>query len=412
MKLFLCFFLFNLSAHARWTGQGEVALELRQFSNDNLRTTEDRGIAVFSRLESRYERRRKKFVFRGFARVDQHDTQRDFLSLEDSYFSYKVGRSQNLEFLAGYKLFNWTATEAFHPADVINSRNFDSNIESFEKKGELTLSAKQTIAEATVSVFLFPRYESPEFPGAKSRLGFGITLEEPKWVEGNGLFSEDHYGLQGGLRLTQTIGDLDYSLHFMRHLDRDNPLIEVNILNGTFTPIFFPVDQVGGTATYVFESLIFKIEAAYRNFKEEMTILTARGPRRPQDHGRVAMGLEYTLTLPSGHDLNAFIEGQGIFGLTQEKRAEQDIFQRDLFLGVRYALNDSMGTEVFFSFITDIERANESLYNLNITRRISDNWKYKTGFRVVRAPLKSSFATGLETLHKDDNVFFNLTRYF
>ena len=96
---------------------------------------------------------------------------------KDAHFYKTIGQEERYKVLAGYKVFNWSATEAFHPVDTINSRNNDGDLESLEKKGELTLEFEAAILEdGLLNFYYWPRFEDPEFPGKNSRVGTGFTL--------------------------------------------------------------------------------------------------------------------------------------------------------------------------------------------------------------------------------------------
>ena len=96
------------------------------FKDDNKTQTIDSGVAVFSRFDGRYEFNSILLQVRGFGRIDQRDENRGFIAAEDAYIEFDA---DIWRFLFGYRLYNWSATEAFHPADIINSRNWDSDIE-------------------------------------------------------------------------------------------------------------------------------------------------------------------------------------------------------------------------------------------------------------------------------------------
>ncbi len=413
---------------SEWSHKGEVSLQWRRFDDDKDISTEDTGALVFTRLETVYESEQYRHVFRGFARVDQKDSDRDFMALEDFYFSRYLDSEQKWLALAGYKIFNWTATEAFHPADVVNSRNFDSDLEYFEKLGELTLEVSGFFNWGSLSFFLWPRFQKPQFPGNRSRLGFGVDLATPQAVNGNDI--DDEWVPQGGARMTMMLDDGDLSFHLIHHIDRNTPLVGTNdytfnVLANRFvpadvnafrinpTPYYFKKTQAGGTLQYAFSNLLVKFEGAYRWFQNDMTILTASGERRPLDHGEVAMGFEYTLPINIGAgDTSLFFEGGGIVGTTKEERAQLGIFQRDVLLGLRHTFNDIMGSELFISVIHDIERDDERLYNFSYSRRLSDFWKVSAGFRIYDADQKGSVPLGLESLDGAHHVLINLNRYF
>lgn len=427
MKYLLFLFLLNpilvtAQEESSWSGQGEVGFEYRRFESDLNIQNADTGVAVLSRVESVFETDIYKHVFRFFGRVDQKDSDRSLVVVEDGYLSMTLGEDQTIKILGGYKLFNWTATEAFHPADQINSRNYDSNVESLEKKGELTIEIEKTLDNGSFALYFFPKFEDPVFPGNRSRLGFGADLERVVWVDGGDATTNQNWGVQFGGRLSTTIMDADLSFHFLHHMDRSFPVIGTHryaTVSGSpvatafpTTPYYYRVNQVGLTAVLPYESFIFKLEAASREFDNDLLIYTTRGLRRPEDNTEVALGSEYGIAHESGSESFIFVEGQMMFGPNQDRIQELSLFQKDIFLGYRFAFNDIMGRELFFSFIFDAEREHEFLYNLSYSQRLSDIWKVKTGLRYYDAPQKGATVTGLELYDGDSYGFVTLTRFF
>lgn len=423
ISIFLVLCSLNIGAQ-EWEHKGEVSLQLRRFEDDGIERTEETGMLVFTRVESVYKDDDHRHVFRGFARVDHKDKDRDFMSFEDVYFSRFFGEEQEWTLLAGYKLFNWTATEAFHPADVVNSRNFDSDLEFFEKKGELTVEISRQFDWGTFSFFIWPRFEQPQFPGDRSRLGFGSDISRPQAV--NGTEIGETWIPQGGLRLTLGLDDVDLSMHLIHHIDRNFPLTGTSNLPLTQqqvalatasiisnpTPYYFKKTQVGGTLQYAMSRLLVKFEGAYRVFEQEREIFTLQGLLKPVDHAEAAFGLEYALPFETVGDTTLFFEAGSILGTTEDERARLGAFQRDALFGVRYAFNDIMGSEIFVSFITDLERDQERLFNFSYSRRLSDVWKIQTGVRFYDAPQKGTVPQGLEALDGANHVILNLTRFF
>ncbi|MCF8059886.1 MAG: hypothetical protein K9K67_11350 [Bacteriovoracaceae bacterium] len=429
MKLAFITSLICFSTFAQeWANKGEMSFQWRRFEDDKVERSVDTGMLVFSRVESVYTDDENRHVFRGFARVDQKDSDRDFMAFEDVYFSHYLDSEQKWLALAGYKLFNWTATEAFHPADVINSRNFDSDLEYFEKLGEPTVELTGVFDWGSLSFFIWPRFEKPQFPGNRSRLGFGLDLSRPQAIQGTKVGEE--WALQGGFRLGYTMDDGDLSFHVIHHVDRNfpivgttdftyNPFVQRNVPNNLTaftsnpTPYYFRKTQIGGTLQYALSNVLLKFEGAYRVFQDDLEVLTAEGLRKPVDHGEVAFGFEYTLPFSlDGADTYLFFEGGTILGTTKEERARLGAFQRDVLLGLRHSFNDVMGSELFVSMIHDVERKNERLYNLSYSRRLSDLWKASVGLRIYDAKQKGAVARGLESLDGAHHGLITVTRFF
>ena len=398
-----------------WSGSGEISFEGRVFKDDNNDNTEDRGLALFSRLESKYEKGDFSFFLRAFARVDRYDRGRDVFAPEDSYISYNF---ESATLSAGYQIFNWSATEVFHPADIINSRNFDSNIENQEKLGELTLSLKFDFFEGDVTFFYFPKYEKPIPPGRRSRLGIdlGFDIADPSFVENDNFVSTDSYGNQYGVRLAQSIGDVDISMHYLRFMDRLQPLYFFD--GQTIKPHLFMMDQIGGTLSYVFgEGVIGKLEFAHKDFisSDSITNILLQGSRSPVDHWQVVWGAEWGWGNSNGTDTTLYLEYQRFIeseNITNERLDELGIFQNDLFFGIRHAFNDVNGKELVASIIKDMDRDSEILFQLTYSQRLNELWKIKAGLRYIDAPVKDSVPVGLEVLHEDHQLSLAFSRYF
>ena len=180
--------------------KAEIATELRQFESDDDMRTIDSGTAGFVRLETSLKRGAFSVAARGFGRVDPKDHDRDNASFEELFLSID---DRGWRVRAGYQMLNWTATEAFHPADVMNARNFDSDIENPEKKGELMLSVRRRLPVGSIEAFYMPRMERPELPGSRSRLSFappGFSTSEPLWLDDNGNLDTSDSRFQWGLR--------------------------------------------------------------------------------------------------------------------------------------------------------------------------------------------------------------------
>ena len=104
-----------------------------------------------------------------YGRLDREDRERTILVLEEAWVEWKA---KPFRVRAGFDLLNWTATEAFHPSDILNSRNLDSSIQNYDKLGEpmVSLSYKGTIGVLTA--YFLPTVINPILPSPNSRLSF------------------------------------------------------------------------------------------------------------------------------------------------------------------------------------------------------------------------------------------------
>lgn len=417
----LCSALLLIAASALlagdWKSKGETTLESRLFEDDHEAQTQDSGLGMFARLELDVKQGPWRANLRGFGRLDRKDSERDLTAIEEFWAGY---RDERWEARLGYQMLNWTATEAFHPADMVNSRNLDSNIENPEKLGELMLSLRRRLGEGGLTFYYMPYLEAPRLPGGESRLSFlpaGGVYRNAVWVKDRDELADDDWADQFGLRFNQTIGDVDFSLHYLDHLDRSQPQVALDFDNGIqVTPVYFRVVDLGLTYLQVIGPVIFKLEAGHRDFVEADAVLLAQigstGVTQPLDHDQIAFGLEYGLSHENGSETTWLLEGMTVTGVNKDERAALSPWQRDMLAGVRHAFNDTMSREILVTTIVDLERSHELLINLSYKQRLSDTWSIQTGARFVDAPQKGDAARGLEFLDQSNQVFLNVSRFF
>lgn len=441
-KLLLLFSVISWASHvlaSPYSSKGEIGVEYRVFKDDENPNSQDWGLGAFSRLEAVYKEDQFYNVFRAMARVDAKDPGRNFVTIEDGYFSTRLFESGDIMLLGGYKIFNWTATEAFHPADQVNSRNYDGELENLEKKGELTVQVEFPLYEGTFSFYLFPRFEEPQLPSKSSRLGgAGVDIGRAVVLDGDDAETNQYWVPQFGARVVQYLSWADFSFYALRHINRNYPILGTQ--DYAFVPIFFsefllplseevqpyyvPSWQFGGTAQILLDPFILKIEAAHYMYDShkpifdlaryalDQTISDEEKLREKEDHTEVAAGLEYALDHENGAQSMFLLEATSIFGLEKEERQRAAIFQRDLFLGYRYAFNDVDGREILLSAITDLERSDERLYNVTFSQRLGNLWRVRSALRVYDADQKESIPQGLELLDKSSGLSLVLTRFF
>jgi hypothetical protein len=392
--------------------RGQIALEGRVFLPDDDATTDDYGLGLFSRLEWSHAHDPWQERLRIMGRLDAVDEGRDRVVLEEAWVQYWRGR---LRLRLGADIVNWTATEAFHPADVINARNLDSDLENYEKVGEpMLLVALSVLEDTTLELYLMPGYMAAILPSERSRLRLvpaGADVGGRLLVDRNGRFTGDVIGPQAALRARTVWGSADLSLHVLEHMDRSQPLVVTDPGTERLHAVFLTVRQVGLTYSQVFGSLIAKLEASYRDFvRVEDTQRFGALPDR--DHTTVALGFEYGLVHDAGSESTLLAEAQSVFGLSESERYQVNPFQRDLLLGYRFAWNDEQSRSLLVSGIFDLERGGEYLLNVTYEQRIGETWGVELGARLISAESNGDSPFGLSPLRDADLLRAVLSRYF
>ena len=421
--------LLSLNSLSKVTDQGEVTFENRKFERDNNNLTYDDNFAIFARAKVEFEENGFLGVLSLYGRADSKDKERSQYVIEDAYGAYTFGEEESFKVLGGYKLFNWSDLEAFHPADVVNSKNYDGEIENLEKKGELTIEAEYVVGEGTINFYYWPRVEKPVFPSTRSRTGvnFGTPFKDPVWVNGKDAGTNSKWQPQYGVRFTQTVEDLDFAIQFLDHFDRSFPKVgytfgtqvgpvEIPADPSEFQPHFYRVKEAGGTMSYAYEASILKLEGSFRFFEDDFKTLIPLSTTEfireaPKDHSEFALGFENVFSFDElEHEVTLILEATSIFGVSKDERRRLGTFQRDALVGMRYNFNDAMGSELFMSYIQDLEYSDEKLINISFTRRLSDNWKYKLGLRSYQAKERGFY--GMQVLKGDSYGYLNISRFF
>jgi hypothetical protein len=240
----------------------------------------------------------------------------------------------------------------------------------------------------------------------------GINLRGTRqMIDRNGHLTNDNWGPQAAIVVRQVIGPADLTVHALEHMDRSQPVVRVG--PGPIL-LFQTVRQVGGTYQHAIGALLIKLEGAYRHFidpKDPLPGLPATVLETVPDHGEVAAGLEYGITHASGPESTLLLEGQTLLGVQSEAaRAALAIFQRDVLVGYRLAINDESGKELLVAAIADLDRPGEGTFNLTYLQRLGETWTMRAGLRLFQA--KAGDPGFLAPLRQADHVRLTFIRHF
>ncbi len=405
-----------------WSSRGEVALESRAFRPDQNPATRDRALAMLGRLELRHAGPHFEQKVRGFGRMDRYDRDRSMLIPEEAWAQ---GKSERFRLRVGVDIVNWTATEAFHPVDVINARNWDSDLENLEKIGEPMLALQARVTETlSVTAMYLPVYTQPRQTSSASRLHFGLPglpLPPRLQVDRRGRFTDRDFGHQGAINLRQIWGQADISIQALEHMDRTQPLVMQNQTGGPapFNLVFQTVRQVGGTFQQAVGPVLIKIEGAYRHFvpvhdASVDPVASPVGALPDRDHGELAVGLEYGLIHRGSYESTLLLEGQTMLGVDAAIARQLTPFQRDILAGYRFAFNDEDSKEFFLGAIADVMDGDQFLFTASYQQRLGESWTVRAGARVFVAPHPSDplLARGLQAFRNAEHLRLTLTRHF
>jgi hypothetical protein len=394
-------------AASAWDSSGEIAFEARAFQPDHRKDTKDWNSGLFGRLSLGAEKNHFALRARGFGRADAVDHQRSLAVIEELWAE---ARASFLSLRVGFDVFNWSATEAFHPADIINARNLDSDIERYEKLGEPMANLTFRWSSGSISAFVMPFRMHPLLPSPHSRMSpvpEGIRLGKFAYLDDTGRLTNQRLAPQGGLVLRQTLGHADLTVHAVHHTDRSQPEVYYDAKNSQYRPLLRTVTQIGGTYQQVLEPVILKIEWAYRRFENPSDREVLLATLKKRDHFQGAVGLEYGFMLGKVES-TLIVEAQSIFFTTEEVRKNLQMFQRDALVGYRLLFPDAGASTVNLLGIIDLEDPGKIIANASFTRRLGNDFQISVAARLIVGKNDST----VNIPSNADHLRIFLTRYF
>ncbi|MAZ46953.1 MAG: hypothetical protein CME65_00230 [Halobacteriovoraceae bacterium] len=404
----------------------EFTFEVRQFADDNEDETFENQRALKLRTHVEKEFGKTKFTAILSGRYDDQDPNRNLIWPEDVNIRTRAFGKYDLT--AGYKIFNFSAMDAFNPLDSINARIFDVSIVNAEKMGELALGVSLEKFQGTLSFYLLPNPTRPVLPGSQSRINLEENLDSAIWMGSNDDEPDwdDHFlfSWEG------MFGDWDALMIFSKGIDRSRTIVGSDdyritagnaIPNSTKfnTPYYYERYLTGINLVGLLGDDLLKFSAAHAYYLSETEIYTAEQALArssdpedlvfPPDYTSVALGYEHPLEHDSGMSSSLLAEYQSIFFAGGENAAGFPL-ANDLYLAWRINFNDINSKQLTFAGVYDLEGNQEGFVRLEYSQRFMEVFRIQTGVLEYMIPDDSSF-TGYGIFRDTENAYLNLTYY-
>jgi len=395
--------------------KGHVGSFTRAFLPDSNPETQDVNTGLDARLQVNVEHGDWRERARVYGLVDVTDPRRDALFVEELFVAWRQG---DFQVVAGAVTLNTSRLDTFHPADVVNARFLDSEIENPAKIGEPMLSGKANIPKGAITAFLMPWYTAPRTASPRSRFTArpGRELGQPLFLQWSGVATTQRYGLQWGLNLEQTYGPVDLAVQFLRHQDRQQTVVVQAPGEPQQQLLSLPVNHVGFNYNQAVGATVLKGEAAWRRFGMPDGAPGYLSDLPNRDHVALAAGVEYSFGL-GRYTVAALAEGQVIVLEGPDDfaiRASLTPFQRDVLLGARLAFNDSRDRSLVLLATIDLETGDEAFTGIRYGQRLNEHWTIAASARSVFAPQPGPEGpqTGLQALRNLRFANLLLSRHF
>ena len=381
-----------VSVWAELSWSGKLASEFRLFSEDPAWPDQEQNsnlsLAIEPELYWQSESGNHAVIFKPFYRIDQNDDERTHGDIRELSWEYYA---DSWEIRAGLRKTYWGVTEFQHLVDVINQNDGVEDIDGEDKLGQPMVNLSLVKDWGIVDLFILPGFRERTFPGAEGRLrsGLRVDTEQARYEDDD----EDKH-VDFAARWTQTLGDFDIGVHGFTGTNR-NPLFITGEDNGdqVLIPVYEQMTQFGIDLQATIDSWLWKLEAINRDTDSET-------------YAAVQAGFEYTFYGVRGGDadLGVLLE----YGWDDRGDEAGAIFQNDIALGARLALNDVNSTELLAGMIYDADFESSSI-QFEASRRFGESWKLALDGRLFSS---DDSEDPLSAFDKDSHLQFTAELYF
>ena len=289
-----------------------------------------------------------------FMRADNKDSQREHADIRELLWLHLDGDN---EWRVGVNTMFWGVTESQHLVDVINQIDGVEGIDGEDKLGQPMIHLKRYQDWGVLDFLVLPGFRERTFRGeeGRPRLPLVVDTDQAEYESSAGQQHIDY-----ALRFSQTYNDLDLGVSWFSGTSRE-PLLLPGDSDGepVLIPFYEQMTQIGVDAQLLYLDWIWRLELIHREADSS-------------DRDAFVVGFEYTFfgVFDSVSDIGAIVE------FSHDNRPEdlRGLFDRDLFLGARFALNDAQSTEVLAGFLVDVDKYSRS-FRIEASRRVGQSWK-------------------------------------
>jgi hypothetical protein len=329
---------------------------------------------------------------------NKKDNERSFLRLDILNATYDWNE-QSLT--AGKSIKFWGALEAENIVDTFNIQDKRNDPFVTDKTGAWNIQYSNFTEDGEFSV-IAKVYEQKNELSSSSYIYYPFENNESL---GDSLKSEDSlYRPTVYLNYSGSVyGEysLDYAFVYQNGYDSQRYLTKES---NTYEENAYLVNKLMTYNTAVINSTLYKLEALYTDVIEDKSV---------SDYIHIALGVEHTLDqLENGAEVG--IIGEYYYYETLQKERLSDIqlsqaFQNDIFLGMRYNLNDEADTNAVGGVIIDTQY-NEQSYYIEFETRVKDMFKVTADYRYFNP--SSTHDTVYARLGYHQRVAVNISYHF
>ena len=335
---------------------GSIELEQRYFVDDDPRGLSQSQTSLRLEFEvfTDWNNGDDQLLFEPLIRIDSQDDERTHGDIRQLIWTHS---GDNYEFALGIGRVFWGVVETQQLVDIINQTDAVENIDGEDKLGQPLIRYSYFSDYGNINAFVLPYFRTRTFTGADGRLNGGLIVDNDNEIyqSRNGQSNVDF-----ALRYDNTIGDWDLGLAWFNGTSREPDLFtQLDITTGETTPFYAQIDQFSVDIQLTTGAWLIKLEAFQRNHRNNVL----------EDFAALTTGFEYTFVgiFGSIYDLGLLSE----YAWDERSERATNIFQNDLFVGARLALNDLFDTSILFGVTTDLDNSDSRTIFVEAATRLS-----------------------------------------
>jgi hypothetical protein len=385
--------LFSFPAYAgTFTFSGEAAAELRWFPSSPLRPAQVAGLQPSLIVQPEFRWRSDESATRinliPFVRYDTRDHNRTHADLREAYVQVPL---EDGDLLVGLNVVFWGVTESRHLVNIINTTDILEDVDEESKFGQPMVNLSLYLESGVWQAFVMPGFRKQCFPGAKGRLTFPLPVAEGSASLESG-WDEAHPDC--AFRYSNVFGDWDVGAAYFYGHSRE-PRLVPNAAVTKLIPRYDLIHQVVSDVQCTQDAWLWKFEA-----------LAQQGNRH--FFGAAVGGFEYTFYQVLSSNADVGVLAELLYDSRDNGKAPSTIFEHELFLGSRLALNDVQGSQALAGLYIDFIDG-ELVSIIEGSRRVGENGKISLNVRLF---WNTNPGTPLALIRKDDFIDLRLSTFF
>ena len=379
------------NASADLAFRGNVSAQARMFSSEALYPNqEDSALSLAAQPEWYWQWNEGKdsLTLELFGRWDQNDDERTHTDVRQLAW---IHVADQFETRVGLRRVFWGVTEFQHLVDIINQSDFVEDVDAEDKLGQPMINVSTVQDWGIVDLFVMPYFRERTFAGleGRPRLPLPVFVDDARYQS-----SDEEQHMDYALRWYNNIDVVDIGVSYFDGTSRD-PLLIPDLINGELglVPYYQQIAQWGIDAQATVGEWLLKAEAIHRQSDAD-------------NYFASQLGFEYTLVgaFDSSADLGLLVE----YGWDERGTEATALFQNDVLVGARLALNDMASSTLLMGISQDLDYQSQSLL-IEGSRRFGDSVVLSLDVRLFSSDEPRDT---LYSLRQDDYVQFNAEWYF